>query len=106
MYISAFYHLHSVKRHFLNHTLDVEFNQLPRVTKSFSTSLLMASHFNQYLCFQLAWQGKIYPSDEEDRWRCNVRGCRQQKQHKSNTWLEALISPIQTSCHIHLLLEQ
>ena len=26
-------------------------------------------------------------SDKEDRWRCNVRDCRQQKQLKSGTWL-------------------
>ena len=30
----------------------------------------------------------LHLSDKEDRWRCNVRDCRQPKQLKSGTWLQ------------------
>ena len=30
---------------------------------------------------------ELYLGDKEDRWRCNTRNCRQQKQLKAGTWL-------------------
>ena len=30
----------------------------------------------------------LHITDKEDRFRCNTRGCRQQLQLKSNTWLQ------------------
>ena len=49
----------------------------------------------QRFCDNGHWM-QLYLGDKEDRWRCNTRDCRQQKQLKAGTWLSGAHLKLET----------